>query len=84
MKRLLWSAAILTQEARPDFSYIHDRMPVLLTPEMQDVWITAPASPLNDVLGLAASVEIQAWEVSAAVGNVKNNNADLTTNQTLF
>jgi putative SOS response-associated peptidase YedK len=59
-------------------------MPVLLTPEMQDVWITAPASPLNDTLGLAASVEIQAWEVSAAVGNVKNNNADLTTNQTLF
>ena len=82
--QLLWSAAILTQEARPDFAFIHDRMPVLLTPEMQDVWLTAPTSPLNDVLGLAASFEIQAWEVSSAVGNVKNNNADLTTNQTLF
>jgi putative SOS response-associated peptidase YedK len=59
-------------------------MPVLLTPEMQDSWITAPASPLDDVLDSAASIEIQAWEVSSAVGNVKNNNADLTTNQTLF
>ena len=31
------------------------------------------ASPLNDALAVAASVEIQAWKVSSAVGNVKNN-----------
>ena len=80
----LWSAAILTQEARSDLSYIHDRMPVLLTQEMQDVWITAATSPLNDVLAASATVPIQAWQVSSAVGNVKNNRADLTTNQTLF
>ena len=82
--QLLWSAAILTQDARPDFSYIHDRMPVLLTPEIQSDWLSAPESPLNDVLDVASSVEIQAWEVSAAVGNVRNNRPDLTTNQTLF
>ena len=82
--QLLWSAAILTQDARADFSYIHDRMPVLLTPEMQGIWLTSGTSPLNDVLDSATSVEIQAWEVSAAVGNVRNNFADLTTNQTLF
>jgi putative SOS response-associated peptidase YedK len=82
--QLLWSAAILTQDARADFSYIHDRMPVLLTPEMQGLWLTSGTSPLNDVLDSAASVDIQAWEVSAAVGNVRNNFADLTTNQTLF
>ena len=82
--QLLWSAAILTQDARADFSYIHDRMPVLLTPEMQGLWLNSATSPLNDVLDSAASVDIQAWEVSAAVGNVRNNFADLTTNQTLF
>jgi hypothetical protein len=82
--QLLWSAAILTQDARADFSYIHDRMPVLLTPEMQGIWLTSGTSPLNDVLDSATSVEIQAWEVSAAVGNVRNNFADLTTNRTLF
>lgn len=82
--QLLWTAAILTQEARSDFSYIHDRMPVLLLPELQDVWLTSPTSPLNEVLDSASSVEIQAWEVSAAVGNVRNNSADLVTNQTLF
>jgi putative SOS response-associated peptidase YedK len=82
--QLLWSAAILTQEARADFSYVHDRMPVLLTQEMQDVWISAGTSPLNDALAVAAAVDIQAWEVSSAVGNVNNNRSDLTTNQTLF
>lgn len=82
--QVLWSAAILTQEARADFSYIHDRMPVLLTPELKDSWLNSTTSPLSDVLDSAASLDIQAWEVSAAVGNVRNNFADLTTNQTLF
>ncbi len=82
--QLLWSAAILTQKARADFSCIHDRMPVLLTSELQETWLSAPASPLNEVLDSAASVEIQAWEVSAAVGSVRNNSSDLITNQTLF
>ncbi len=82
--QLLWSAAILTQEARSDFSYIHDRMPVLVTPELQDLWLKSPTNPLNDVLDVAPSIDIQTWEVSPAVGNVRNNFADLITNQTLF
>jgi putative SOS response-associated peptidase YedK len=82
--QMIWSAAILTQEARSDFSFIHDRMPVLLTPELQDTWLNSPINPLPEVLGSAPNVEIQAWEVSPAVGNVKNNNAELLTNQTLF
>ena len=82
--QILWSAAILTQQARPDFSFIHDRMPVLLTPDMQQSWLNLPTSPLSDVLDAAASVQLQAWEVSSAVGNVRNNSADLTINQTLF
>ena len=82
--QLLWSAAILTQEARSDFSFIHDRMPVLLTPELQDNWLNSTINPLQEVLESAPNVEIQAWEVSPAVGNVKNNNAELLTNQTLF
>ncbi len=82
--QLLWSAAILTQEARSDFSYIHDRMPVLVTPELQDLWLKSPTNPLNDVLDGAPSIDIQTWEVSPAVGNVRNNFADLITNQTLF
>ena len=82
--QLLWSAAILTQEARSDFSYIHDRMPVLVTPELQDLWLKSSTNPLNDVLDVAPSIDIQTWEVSPAVGNVRNNSADLITNQTLF
>ncbi len=82
--QLLWSAAILTQQARPDFSYIHDRMPVLVTPELQSTWLSAPANPLASVLDSAHSVGLQAWQVSSAVGNVKNKSADLIANQTLF
>lgn len=82
--RLLWSAAILTQEAQPDLAYIHDRMPVLLTPELQEAWLNSSTSPLQDVLESAPNIEIQAWEVSPAVGNVKNNNPNLMINQTLF
>lgn len=82
--QLLWSVAILTQEARSDFSYIHDRMPVLVTPELQDLWLKSPTNPLNDVLDVAPSIDIQTWEVSPAVGNVRNNSAELITNQTLF
>lgn len=82
--QLLWSVAILTQGASAEFSIIHDRMPVLLTPELQEIWLSAPASPLNKVLDSASSVEIQAWEVAASVGNVRNNSADLITNQMLF
>jgi putative SOS response-associated peptidase YedK len=59
--QILWSAAILTQQARPDFSFIHDRMPVLLTPDMQQSWLNLPTSPLSDVLDAAASVQLQAW-----------------------
>jgi putative SOS response-associated peptidase YedK len=55
-----------------------------LTPELQDSWLNSPTNPLQDVLGSAPEVALQAWEVSSAVGNVKNNNAELMTNQTLF
>jgi putative SOS response-associated peptidase YedK len=82
--QLLWSAAILTQEARAEFSHIHDRMPVLLTPELQGLWLGSEPNPLNEVLDAAHSIDVQAWEVSSAVGNVRNNSADLTANQTLF
>lgn len=82
--QLLWSAAILTQEAKPDLAYIHDRMPVLVTPELQESWLNSSTSPLQEVLGSAPNIEIQAWEVSPAVGNVKNNNPNLMINQTLF
>jgi len=82
--QMLWSAAILTQEARSDFSFIHDRMPVLLTPELQRTWLNSTTSPLQEALESAVDVDLQAWQVSSAVGNVKNNSADLVINQTLF
>jgi hypothetical protein len=39
---------------------------------------------LAQILEAAESTQIQEWEVAPAVGNVRNNSAELIANQTLF
>lgn len=75
---LLWSAAILTQEARPELAHVHDRMPVFVHRDLRESWLTPGPAPLEDVLGLASTAcEIQEWQVGTAVGNVRNNTESL-------
>jgi len=81
---LLWTTAILTQQARSEFTHIHDRMPVLVSPEVRTLWLTAGPNPLSEILEAAKSTQIQEWEVTTAIGNVRNNSAELIANQTLF
>lgn len=82
MGNALWTISILTQPAQPDFSEIHDRMPVLVAPELVPVWLSAPTQPLAQILDSSARVaQIQHWEVGPAVGNVRNNSVDLTSKQ---
>jgi putative SOS response-associated peptidase YedK len=80
----LWTTAILTQQARPEFAHIHDRMPVLVAPELRTLWLAPGPNPLAQILEAAESTQIQEWEVAPAVGNVRNNSAELIANQTLF
>jgi len=82
--KALWTTAILTQQARPDFAHIHDRMPVLVAPELRALWLTPGPNPLAEILEAAESTHIQEWEVTTAVGNVKNNSPELIANQALF
>lgn len=80
---VLWSVAILTQEARPEIAFVHDRMPVFVHRKLRNLWLTPGPSPLSEVLSQAASAaEIQAWEVGVAVGNVRNNNEHLIVPET--
>ena len=78
---VLWTVSILTQPAQPEFAQVHDRMPVLVAPELVPVWLSAPTQPLAQILEVSSQVQIQHWEVSSAVGNVRNNSADLTSKQ---
>lgn len=78
---VLWTVSILTQPAQPEFAQVHDRMPVLVAPELVPVWLSAPTQPLAQILEVSSQVQIQHWEVSSAVGNVRNNSADLTSRQ---
>lgn len=49
------SFTILTRPAAPDIAFIHDRMPVLLSPADQDEWL----SPNADVPSLLARAQTQ-------------------------
>jgi putative SOS response-associated peptidase YedK len=71
------SFAIVTTDAAPSTSAYHDRMPLVLEESQFEDWMRGPT-------GLAAEMmkpyggAIEAWEVDAAVGNVRNNRPELT------
>lgn len=80
---LLWSAALLTQTARPELAHVHDRMPVFVHRDLRQSWLTPGPAPLEEVLRQAEfACEIQEWEVAAAVGNVRNNSEALIVPET--
>lgn len=76
----LWSATILTTDATDDVGQIHDRMPMLVTPDNFDAWLD-PANndknQLNALLAPAVPGVLEAYPVSTEVNNVRNNGAHL-------
>lgn len=81
--RWLLSATTLTKDSAPELSHIHDRNPVLLTPDTFEAWL----DPLLDGdLELMREVaqgsdlvagEADFYKVDQAVGKVSNNSAEL-------
>ncbi len=59
---------------------IHDRMPVILKPEDEKVWLN-PAindlNPLNHLLKSLPEEMMEAYEVSSLVNSPKNNSPNL-------
>ncbi len=59
---------------------IHHRMPVILSTEVWDTWLTPSQLPddiLLSVLKPFASEQMQLWEVSTAVGRTSNQGEQL-------
>jgi putative SOS response-associated peptidase YedK len=74
------SFAIITITPNELCAQLHNRMPVVLKPELWPIWLgEKPADPaqLRALLVPYPSEGITAWPVSTRVGNVKNNDRSL-------
>ena len=76
------SCSILTAESRGSVSKIHDRMPVLLTPETAKLWLET--QPFEAIIGpvvkgsIAAGEKLQCMQVSSQVNSTSNKGRDVT------
>jgi putative SOS response-associated peptidase YedK len=71
---------VLTTQAEDTLGRIHDRMPMMVEPERWANWLDTDVSDSDDLLSLlvpAAPGRLEAFPVSRAVGNVKNNGPEL-------
>jgi len=74
------SYTILTTTAEDDLGHVHERMPLFVEPDAYDAWLDpAPrgADQLLDLLVPAAPGRLDAFPVSTAVNNVRNNGPEL-------
>ncbi len=74
------SCTILTTSPNELMATLHDRMPVILAPEDYDRWLDPGVTDPNAVQDLLRPYpgELQAYPVSRAVNNVRNDGPELT------
>jgi putative SOS response-associated peptidase YedK len=75
---IITSCSILTTKANDLVVRIHDRMPVIISPEEYDKWILAGAGvdELKQLLQPFPAGEMQAYPVSQAVNNPRHTGVD--------
>ena len=76
----LLAVCVITTEANRRCGAIHDRMPAVLAPEDWERWLTPDAlteADRREMLQPTADNVVDFWPVSRAVGNVRNNGAEL-------
>ncbi len=77
--RFRWTCTVLTTRAEDAVGHIHDRMPMMVEPERWAAWLDprTAADGLDGLLVPAAPGALEAYPVSVAVGNVRNNGPEL-------
>lgn len=70
------SFAIVTTDAAPSLRQYHNRMPVILEARHFDQWMLGSADEAAALMTPYGG-EVEAWEVSTAVGNPRNNRPGL-------
>ncbi len=75
----LRSLTIVTTRAGPDLAGLHDRMPVLLAPQVWDLWLDggADTASLEPLLVPAPGETLTRRPVSRAVNDVRNDGSEL-------
>ena len=74
------SCTIITTECNALMQPIHDRMPVILSPEDWAAWLDPEPKEDESLLSLLKpfdAEQMQAWAVSRAVGKVANQGEEL-------
>jgi putative SOS response-associated peptidase YedK len=78
--RWRWTCTVITTDAEDDLGRIHDRMPLMLTPDKYDAWLDPENHDRDALLGLlqpAAPGLLEAYPVSTLVSSVDNNGPEL-------
>ena len=72
------SCALLSKDAAPSISAIHHRMPVVLSPEQCEAWLspTASAQDIADLIA-GARVDFEGYAASTKVNNARNDFPEL-------
>jgi putative SOS response-associated peptidase YedK len=76
----LWTATIITTSAPDDLGQIHDRMPMVITPDRWSDWLDPACDDPADLMALlapAAAGGLISYPVSTAVNSVRNNGPQL-------
>jgi len=76
----LWSASIITTDATDDVGQIHDRMPMIITPDLWADWLdpaNTEISQLQAAMRPAFAGGLSSYPVSTAVNFVRNNGPEL-------
>lgn len=76
----LSTCSILTTDANDTMADIHDRMPVILEPEAEQIWmnpVIEDTAALQDLLKPYPDDQLEMYEVSTKVNSPKNNSPDL-------
>lgn len=76
----VWTCTVITTEATDDVGRIHDRMPMVVAPDSWGAWLDPTRNDVDDVRALlvpAMAGSMEAYPVSKAVNNVRNNGPEL-------
>ena len=76
----LWTAAVITTQATDDVGQIHDRMPMVIAPDLWADWLdpeNTEISQLQAAMVPAMSGAMTSYPVSTAVNFVRNNGPEL-------
>jgi putative SOS response-associated peptidase YedK len=76
----LWSFSIITTAANKDMARLHDREPVILKPEEEDLWLDPSVQDrdaIEALLHMYPDGKFEMYEVSRDVNVVKNNDKRL-------